>query len=110
APRVVQIDPHTGAVTDFLTNRERSGRDGDHASVAGPGLRRPVDVAFSPDGASMYVVDIGVIEAVDTPIPALVPHAGTGVVWRVVWEGTRVDGPPTGLSILRGRGSNDRDR
>jgi glucose/arabinose dehydrogenase len=63
--------------------------------TAGP--RRLLDVRFAPDGSALYIADFGSMVVEDKPRP--VP--GTGVIWRVVPEGSRSPGPPTGLSARR---------
>ncbi|HVB10860.1 MAG TPA: hypothetical protein VNM16_10900 [Bacillota bacterium] len=60
----------TGAVRPFLT-------------TPGPGgLRRPAGIAFSPDGRTLYIADVGDTIA-NVPLPL------TGALWRVV----AMDGP-----------------
>jgi DNA-binding beta-propeller fold protein YncE len=64
------VDPQSGAVQPFL------------ASVDGDGPRRPAGIAFSPDGRSLYIADLGQTLA-NVPLPT------TGAVWRVA----AIDGP-----------------
>ncbi|MES2643933.1 MAG: c-type cytochrome [Myxococcota bacterium] len=77
--RVVRVDPTTGVLTPFGVTRE--------GAASGAGLERPVDVAFAPDGESLYVVDFGVM-AIVGGVP--VPRPATGVLWRIARSG----GPP----------------
>lgn len=124
--RVVRINPETRAVETFFSQKHAHdgqgvagghggghGEDGAasqrrdeqerHASgghrgesmTAGP--RRLLDVRFAPDGDALYIADFGSMVVEDKPRP--VP--GTGVIWRVVPEGSRSPGPPTGLSAGR---------
>ena len=88
---VVRIDPETGeSETFFKATDESLGPQGwEYVVTAGP--RRPVDVRFSADGRSLYVVDVGAMAIVSTAIgPTPRPFPGTGVVWRI----TRDDGSP----------------
>lgn len=94
---VVRVDLSTGQVQPFFVNLDRAAQ----ADPASPGLRRPVDVIFSPDGA-MYVADLGSMEALKTRVPLPKPFAGTGTIWRIVPDGVQVTGPPAGLSVLPG--------
>lgn len=76
--KVVRVDVRTGAIEDFAVNR---GKDNGPASRLGHGgLERPVAARFSPDGRSLYVVDFGVLQVRGE---AVVPHPGTGVLWRI---------------------------
>ncbi len=99
---VVRIDTRTWAVTPFFTNRDRP-ESLSNVRFNG-GIRRPVDVTFSPDGKTLYVVDIGAIEVLPTRVPTIEAKPGTGVVWRIVPEGVEPMGPPANLSVLPGRG------
>jgi glucose/arabinose dehydrogenase len=54
--------------------------------VAASGPKRPLDVAFSPDGAWVYVVDFGAFEFVDdaaTGRKRIEARAGSGRIWRL---------------------------
>jgi glucose/arabinose dehydrogenase len=75
--RVVRVELATGVVQDFLVNRDGSGPASLHGSA---GIERPVAARFGPDGASLYVVDFGVMLVTDD---GPVPIPGTGVLWRV---------------------------
>ena len=114
--RVVRVDPQTKKVETFFTKKghhaggghtghSESGGDsgqqghgsgghgGEEESVT-PGPRRLVDVRFSPTGDALYVVDFGSMVVADEPKPI----RGTGVIWRIVPEGSEASGPPAGLS------------
>lgn len=96
---VVRIDPVTKETHPFLFNKKPGPEGLEHVVTQGP--RRPVEVKFSPDGNTLYVVDIGVIHgdvAAAGPFPIPVP--GTGVIWRITKEGTNASGPPAGLSPM----------
>ncbi len=67
------------------------------------GLQRPLDVVFSPDGMAMYVVDFGAMDALSTRVPFPKTFPGSGVVWRIVPEGTGIKNPPAGLSVISGK-------
>lgn len=95
---VVRIDPVIRAVTPFFTNL--NAHQSTTPTRVNGGLNRPVDVVFAPDGLTMYVVDMGVIEVLSTRIPTIEPRPGTGVVWRIVPEGVQPMGPPANLSVL----------
>ncbi|MDP2314118.1 MAG: c-type cytochrome [Pseudomonadota bacterium] len=70
--RVVRVDVGTGVLTPFAVT--------DADAAPGAGLERPVDVAFSPDGQSLYVLDFGVMGMRGKQA---LPQPGTGVVWRI---------------------------
>ena len=72
---VIVINPDNGSFTWFVKNKTkpRAGRSGD-------GLKRAVDVKFSDDGKSLYILDFGVMEFTDTA-PNPIPN--TGVLWKV---------------------------
>lgn len=88
-PSVGRIDLQQQQVQTFVGSDGRAG------------LRRPMDVVFSPDGQAMYVVDMGAFEVLETPVPTPTPFPATGVIWRIVPEGAEVDGPPAGISVVR---------
>lgn len=78
--RVVRVDPATGRIASFATNR--AGRPGPASKVGGGGLERPTDVQFDRSGTAMYVVDFGVITTPLVPNP----RTRTGVLWRITRE------------------------
>jgi glucose/arabinose dehydrogenase len=75
--KVVRVDPATGVVTDFATNKESAGPAS--AQESG-GLERPVAVRFNPAGDALYVVDYGVMAMSDKG-PSV--RKNTGVLWRI---------------------------
>lgn len=96
---VVRIDPATKAAEPFLSNGALGPEGLEHVKTAGP--RHPVEATFSPDGQTLYVVDIGVIHgdlAAAGPFPLPIP--GTGVIWRISKVGASAAGPPANLSAL----------
>jgi glucose/arabinose dehydrogenase len=97
--QVIRINPATRAVeTFFRAKPEALGPEGaEYISTRGP--RHPMEAFFSPDGTSLYIVDIGALDvhlAGAGPFPR--PYPRTGVVWRVTREGTRAPAPPGNLS------------
>jgi glucose/arabinose dehydrogenase len=116
--RVVRINPDTQKVETFFSKKEghahgngmgtsgsdsqkgQSGSHGQQEESLTPGPRRLVDVVFSPDGRAMYVVDFGamVVEKEPKPFP------GSGVVWRIMRDATKVEGPPANLSVKQVKG------
>ena len=58
-----------------------STRDWSLHAVAAEGPRRPLDVAFAPDGAWIYVVDFGEFEF--TATKRIEARAGSGRLWRM---------------------------
>ncbi|MGV3722496.1 MAG: PQQ-dependent sugar dehydrogenase, partial [Actinomycetota bacterium] len=70
--RVVRVDPRTGAVTDFLVNRQGGPSSGGNTG----GLERPFDVRFDPSGEVLYVVDLGEVQL--SREYGLEPFGGTG--------------------------------
>lgn len=102
--QVVRIDPATGRAETFFTARPAAlGPPGaEYIATAGP--THPVGVRFSPDGAALYVADIGALApflAGAGPFPRAFP--GTGAIWRITRDGAPVAGPPADLSPLPGR-------
>jgi len=92
---VVRIDPATKDAQPFLTQPQGAGEG------PGAGPRHPVEVRFSPDGETMYVVDIGYIGfelGGAGPFPH--PAPGTGVIWRITRSGSSPAGPPANLSPM----------
>jgi glucose/arabinose dehydrogenase len=99
--QVVRIDPSTGEVQSFFRARQDALGPPGAEYIATPAPKHPVGVRFSPDGNSLYVVDIGAISpflAGAGPFPRAFP--GTGVVWRITRDGVPAAGPPANLSPL----------
>lgn len=85
--KVVVVDPETGIIHDFASNKGKV--HGPASWLKSAGLERPIDVQFTPDGSALYVVDFGVMTmSKDGAHPA----AGTGVVWRVTRDGSTTGG------------------
>ena len=98
--QVIRLDPATGQAESFFKPKASAlgPEPYKHAATAGP--RRPVDVRFSPDGESLYVVDFGAIAAFPAGVGPLVhPFPGSGVVWRISRVGTSPN-IPAGLSPI----------
>ncbi|GAB63805.1 putative glucose/sorbosone dehydrogenase [Candidatus Jettenia caeni] len=112
--KIVRINLQNQHTETFFANAEGKRTDLQANLITGElppsiaGLRRPLDVVFSPDGQAMYVVDFGVMEALSTRVPFPKPFPGTGVIWRIVPEGATVAIPPAGLSALPGRSVAER--
>jgi glucose/arabinose dehydrogenase len=90
--RVVRVDTRTGAIRDFLVNRQV----GPSSATNGGGLERPFDIRFDPTGEVLYVVDMGEVQL--TRENGLEPYGGTGVVWRI----TRIRTISSGRGRSRG--------
>jgi len=109
--RVARVDPETKKVETFFSQRGHHGGGGSAGSSAQPGHgghsgkdesmsagpRRLLDVVFSPDGQAMSVVDFGAMVVAKQPKP----FPGSGVLWRITREGTKLDGAPTDLAVPR---------
>jgi glucose/arabinose dehydrogenase len=75
--KIVRVDPESGVVHDFATNRLANGPA---SKVGGRGFERPIAARFDNTGSALYIVDFGVL--LETKEGA-VPQQGTGVLWRV---------------------------
>ena len=80
--RVVRVNVKEGIIEDFAVNFGR--HNGPASKIGGGGLERPIAVRFSPDGNALYVVDFGVMTENHRGDH---PRTGTGVLWRITWEG-----------------------
>lgn len=91
--QVVRIDLEQGTTeTFFRARRDALGpRDMEYTVTAGP--KRPVDVAFSPSGDALYVVDMGALAVLPTPSPTIQPFPTTGTIWRIVPDDRQGTGP-----------------
>ncbi|HEY8610387.1 MAG TPA: hypothetical protein VIL69_03750, partial [Roseomonas sp.] len=94
--RVITVDPRSGMVEDFVSNRGRSGGPASYLETRG--IERPIALRFDPSGASLWIVDFGVMTARGEN---LIPVPGTGVVWRVTRDAARASAsrapaPPAG--------------
>jgi glucose/arabinose dehydrogenase len=76
--RVVTVDPNTGIIAPFVINNDDDD-NGPASMLKSGGIERPVDVGFTPDGNTLYVVDFGVMGMGDKPLP----QKKTGIIWRV---------------------------
>ena len=89
--QVLRMDPKSRRSSVFFCARSSEKA----SSVAGAGPRRPVDLAFSTDGRALYIADFGA---------SLMTRNGfhsfpeTGVIWRIVKDGTTVSSPPPNLA------------
>lgn len=75
--KVVRVDPESGVVHDFATNRKEAGPA---SAQEGGGLERPIAVRFNPAADALYVVDYGVL-AMSERGPSV--RKGSGVLWRI---------------------------
>lgn len=78
--QVVRVDPQTGALSAFVSNR--GGGPASERGALGMGLERPFDVQFGPDDA-MYIVDYGQVEIDMSQMPPYVYNERSGIIWRV---------------------------
>lgn len=85
--QVVRVDPATGTVVPFLSNKGK--KKGPASKLDSRGLERPIDLRFDGEGNTLYVLDFGVMTfkvKADPPVgiePQ--PRPGTGVLWKV-WK------------------------
>ncbi|HUR16704.1 MAG TPA: PQQ-dependent sugar dehydrogenase, partial [Candidatus Limnocylindrales bacterium] len=75
--KVVRVDPDTGTITEFATNRIQ----GPASKLFHGGFERPSHCAFGPDG-NLYVVDFGEIKIAPEK-GGIRMKQGTGTVWRI---------------------------
>lgn len=98
--QVVVIDLKTGKAEPFFRAKPTALGPKGQEYVATAAPKRPVDVRFSPDGSALYVVDIGALTGFPAGAgPVVRPFPGSGVVWRIVRDGTISSGP-TNLSPI----------
>jgi hypothetical protein len=90
--QVVRLDPKSRRGSVFFCARTR---EKEPSIGAGAGPRRPVDLAFSTDGRALYIVDFGASLMTKNGFHSF-PE--TGVIWRIVKDGTTVTGPPANLA------------
>jgi glucose/arabinose dehydrogenase len=98
--QVARLDLASGAepARSFGLRQEALGQAGYEHTVT-PGPRRPIDVKFSPDGSTLYIVDFGGLAAFPAGAgPLAHPYPGSGVVWRVYRSDAKPWGPPPNLS------------
>lgn len=70
--KVIRVNPVTHETKDFIANKVPGPR--------GTGIERPVDVKFSPDGKTLYVLDFGIIQSNNA---GWMPWANSGILWAV---------------------------
>jgi glucose/arabinose dehydrogenase len=92
AGQVVRIDPKSRRAIVFFCARTKEKQS---SIGAGAGPRRPVDLAFSSDGRALYIVDFGASLMTKNGFHSF-PE--TGVIWRIVKDGTMVTSPPPNLA------------
>lgn len=90
--QVVRLDPKSRRGSVFFCARSR---EKDSSIGAGAGPRRPVDLAFSADGRALYIADFGASLMTKNGFHSF-PE--TGVIWRIVKDGTVVSNPPPNLA------------
>jgi hypothetical protein len=89
--RVVMVDPSNGVITPFMANV--GDQSGPASRLESGGIERPIDLAISPKGTELYIVDFGVmnmgeVEGKDGTSP--IPQKNTGVIWRVTRTGAAI--------------------
>src|SRR6185436_3110459 len=84
---VFRVDPSTREASVFARTRQDALGPKGWEYVATAGLKRPMDVRFSPDGTALYIVDLGAMAALPLDVPLPQSFEGTGVVWRVTRDG-----------------------
>ena len=77
--KVVQVDPKTGVVTDFVSNNAEE--SGPASWLENDGLERPIAVRFDPEEEALYIVDFGIMMM--SRESESMPVKGSGVVWKV---------------------------
>jgi len=90
--QVIRLDPRARRGSVFFCARSK---EKDSSIGVGAGPRRPVDLAFSSDGRALYIVDFGASLMTKNGFHSF-PE--TGVVWRIVKDGTAVTSPPANLA------------
>ena len=75
---VMIVDPETGKYDWFAKSKHKA-----RAGRLGDGFKRAIDVKFSPDGKTLYVLDFGVWEFADMA-PSAIPKSG--VLWEITPE------------------------
>jgi hypothetical protein len=74
--KVQQVNITTGEVTDFIYNENNMPSSANNTG----GLERPLQLEWSNDGESLYIVDFGVVTIDDVGMNA---QPFTGVLWKV---------------------------
>ncbi len=97
--RVVRVDPAVGEVVPFVRNQLPGPASG-QPPPGEPGIERPFDVQFGPDGA-MYIVDYGRVNIDYTQAPPYAYDENSGVIWRVTPTGGTPTEPGASLGAFR---------
>jgi glucose/arabinose dehydrogenase len=82
--KVVRVNVSNGVIEDFAVNLGKS--NGPASRLGSGGLERPVAARFDASGATLYIVDFGVLAMSER---GAAPQQGTGVLWRVTRGGGR---------------------
>jgi hypothetical protein len=90
--QVIRFEPKSRRSSVFFCARVK---EKEPSIGAGAGPRRPVDLAFSSDGRALYIVDFGATLMTRNGFHSF-PE--TGVIWRIVKDGTTVTSPPPNLA------------
>lgn len=97
---VVRINPASGETQVFFRTRDEAlgsaVQNMQHVETSGP--KRLVDVQFAPGGEALYIVDLGALAVLPGANPTPQPFPGTGVIWRVVKDGSTGTPGPTNVS------------
>lgn len=80
--KVVRVEMETGLVSEFAVNKGKI--NGPASWLSKGGLERPIAVRFDPEGASLYVVDFGILLHDEEGAK---PKKETGVLWRISKKG-----------------------
>lgn len=72
---ILRVNPAGGRFDWFIKNKDQP-----RAGRTGSGLKRVIDVKFSEDGSSLYILDFGVMEFTDLA-PNAIPKSG--VLWKI---------------------------
>lgn len=100
--RVMRVDVRTGRKHPFFYAREETLGPPGMEYVTTPGPKRLLEPYFTRNGDALYVTDIGAFTIVTAAAPMATPFPGTGVIWRIVREGTQPSGPPANLTVPPG--------
>ncbi len=96
--RVVRVDPATGEVVPFVRN-QMPGPASAQPPPGEPGIERPFDVQFGPDGA-LYIVDYGKVMIDYTQAPPYQYQTDSGTIWKVTQVSTSVEEPASAPAAL----------
>lgn len=79
--KIVRVNVENGIIEDFAVNKGL--RNGPASWLGKGGLERPINVKFSPDGKSLYIVDFGIMKMTKNGPE---PQVETGMIWKVKKE------------------------